>query len=120
MTVRELYAIAAAMVGDRENIDKDERDLSVQYMNVLLQEALPCENSIRAKNGDRELDSAPFAMSLDDSIIYDNALVRAAFPYGLAWQFHQADGNLGLAAQYRNMFIDAVNSNYCFSVRKYK
>ena len=47
-------------------------------------------------------------------------LVRAAFPYGLAWQYHQEAGNLGLAAQYRNMFIEAVNRNYCFLVRKHR
>lgn len=120
MTVREIYVTAAAFIGDRENDDADERDLSIPYMNVLLQEAFECENSIRAKNGDRELDSAPYVTTLDDSIVYSDALVRGAFPYGLAWQYHQEAGNNGLASQYRNMFIEAVNRNYCYGVRSYR
>lgn len=120
MTVREIYVTAAAFIGDRENDDKDERDLTIPYMNVLLQEALDVENSIRAMNGDRELDTAPYVTDLDDAIVYHDRLVRAAFPYGLAWQYHQEAGNLGLAASYRNMFIDALDRNRCFIVRKYR
>lgn len=120
MTVRELYVIAAAFIGDRENDDADERDLSVPYMNVLLQEALDCENSIRAKHGDPELASAPYVTGLGDSVPYCDELVRAAFPYGLAWQYHQESGNLSLASQYRNMFIEAVDRNYCYKMRRMK
>lgn len=119
MTVREIYVTAAAFIGDRENDDLDERDLTIPYMNVLLQEALDCENSIRAKNGDRELETSPYVTTLDDAIVYNDRLVRAAFPYGLAWQYHQEAGNLSLASQYRNMFIDAVNRNYCYSMRRF-
>jgi hypothetical protein len=120
MTVREVYVTAAAFIGDREYDDTDERDFSIPYINVLLQEALECENSNRAMNGDRELESAPYVTDLDDALVYSDKLVRAAFPYGLAWQYHQEAGNLGLAAQYRNMFIEAVNRNYCFTMRNRK
>lgn len=120
MTAREIYIIAAAFIGDRENDDKDARDLTIPYLNVLLQEALPCENSIRMRDGDRTLDDAPYVTSLDDALVYHDALVRSAFPYGLAWQYHQEAGNLALASQYRNMFIDAVDRNQCFVVRKHR
>lgn len=119
MTVREVYVIAAAFIGDRENDDTDARDLSVPYMNVLLQEAFECENSIRAVRGETLLPQAPYVSNLDNGLIYHDELVRAAFPYGLAWQYHQEAGNLRHAAQYRNMFIEAVNRNYCYSVRKH-
>ena len=118
MTVREVYVIAAAFIGDRENEDLDERDLSVPYMTVLLQESLACENSMRKRDGQEQLAVAP-VLGLDDEVPYHNELVRGAFPYGLTWQYHQDSGNLSLAAQYRNMFVEAVNSNYCFSMRKY-
>ena len=120
MTVREVYVIAAAFIGDRENDDADERDFSLPYMNVLLQEAFECENSIREAYGETLLPQAPYVSNLDNGLIYHDQLVRAAFPYGLAWQYHQEAGNLGLAAQYRNMFIEAVNRNYCFLVRKHR
>lgn len=119
-TVRDIYVIAAAFIGDREYDDTDERDLSVPYMNVLLQETLNCENSIRKMHDEPLLGTAPVIDSLDNGLVYHDELVRAAFPYGLAWQYHQEAGNLGLAAQYRNMFIEAVNRNYCFTMRKRK
>ena len=77
---------------------------------------------IRADGAAREtlLPQAPYVSNLDNGLIYHDQLVRAAFPYGLAWQYHQEAGNLGLAAQYRNMFIEAVNRNYCFLVRKHR
>lgn len=116
MTVREIYIIAAAFIGDRENDDYDERDLSIPYMNVLLQEALGAENSIRQCDGERVLASAPYVTELDDALVYHDSLVRGAFPYGLAWQYHQEAGNLSLAAQYRNMFIDGVNNATMYTV----
>lgn len=109
MTVRQVYAIAAAFIGDREGDDNDERDFSPIYMNVLLQEALPAENSIRKANGSAELTIAP-TPGIDDAIPYSDKIVRGALPYGLAWQYHQDAGNLGLASQYRNMFIEGVEN----------
>lgn len=118
-TVRDVYIMAAALIGDRENDDRDERDFAIPYMNILLQEALNCENSMRERDGQELLTVAPI-LGLDDEIPYHDELVLAAFPYGLAWQYHQDAGNLGLSAQYRNMFVAAVNANYCYQVRRGK
>lgn len=120
LKVRDVYKLAAALIGDRENDDKDERDFAPLYMNILLQESLNAENSMRAANGEPELASAQFVDGLNDEVIYHDALVRAAFPYGLAWQYHQDAGNNQLASMYRNLFVDAVNSSYCFMMRRTK
>jgi hypothetical protein len=117
MTVRELYVIASAFIGDRENDDRDNRDLSIPYMNVLLQEALGTENTIRQRDGEMELEYAQIVTDLDDEITYHDSIVMAALPYGLAWQYHQEAGNLSLASQYRNMYIDALEENRCFNIR---
>ena len=119
MTVREVYVLGAALIGDREYDDADERDFSPPYMTIMLQESLNCENSMRERDGQELLAAAPI-LGLDDEIPYHDDLVRAAIPYGLAWQYHQEAGNLGLAAQYRNMFIEAVNRNHCFHMRNRK
>ena len=119
MTVREVYIMAAALVGDHENDDQDELKFAVPYMNILMQEAFECENSMRERDGQEPLEQAPYVSNIDNGIPFHDALVRAAFPYGLAWQYHQEAGNLSLASQYRNMFIDAVDRNYCFRMRKY-
>lgn len=109
LTVRDVYVIAAAFIGDRENDDQDEIDFAPIYMKVLLQEALTAENRIRVAEGMSELTVAPL-LGIDDRIPYSDKIVRGALPYGLAWQYHQDAGNLSLATQYRNMFIDGVEN----------
>jgi len=116
LTVRDVYILAASLIGDHENDDYDERDFSIQYMNILLQEALGAENSIRSCHGEPLLGAAPLVEDLENGLVYHDSLVRGAFPYGLAWQYHQEAGNLSLAAQYRNMFIDGVNNATMFTV----
>ena len=117
MTVRDVYVVAAAFIGDRENDDRDEKDFAPIYMKVLLQEALPAENRIRIAEGMTELTQAPMP-GLDDVIPYSDKIVRGALPYGLAWQYHQDAGNHDLAVMYRDLFTNGVNSSYKFVMRR--
>jgi len=119
MTVKDIFKLSAALIGDKVNSDPEALELSVPVMNILLQESFKCENSMRIRDGQETLASAPFVTTVEDEIPYHEELVRAAMPYGVAWQLHQDAGNFSLAATYRNMFIDAVNSCYCFQMRKY-
>ena len=109
LTVYDVYVIAAAFIGDRENDDQDEIDFAPIYMKVLLQEALPTENRLRVAEGMTELTIAP-TPGINDTIPYSDKIVRGALPYGLAWQYHQDAGNLSLATEYRNMFIDGLEN----------
>lgn len=118
-TVKDVYRMAIALVGDLDTGKDDEEKLTIQYMNILLQEALDTENSIRAAHGEPELGAAPVVEDIENGLVYHDSLVRSAFPYGIAWQFHQDAGNLGLASQYRNLFADAVERNNCFILEKY-
>ena len=119
MTVKDIYIIAAALVGDRENDDPDALEFSIPYINLLLQESLSCENSLRRRDGQEQLAEAPTMTDITNDVPYHDVLCRVAIPYGLAWQYHQESGNLGLSAQYRNMYIEAVNANRCFFMRRY-
>ena len=118
LTVNDVYIMGAALIGDKENDDQDEKLFAIPYMNILLQEALECENSIRAAHGEPLLGAAQLVDDIDNGLVYHDQLVRAAFPYGLAWQYHQEAGNLSLASQYRNMFVEAVDRNYCYTIRR--
>ena len=116
MTAREVYILAASLIGDRENDDQDERHFAIPYLTILLQEALGTENTMRIRDGEPVLDTAQIVASLDDELVYHDVITRVALPYGLAWLYHQEAGNLSLASQYRNMFIDTLESNQCFNV----
>lgn len=60
MNVREVVKMAAALVGDHLGDDPDELELAVPYMNILLQESMACENSMREQDGDPPLTDAPY------------------------------------------------------------
>lgn len=119
MTVRDIYILGAALVGDRENDDPDEMTFAIPYMNLLMQEALDTENTMRRRDGQEQLAAAPIVTDLSDEVPFHDVLCRVAFPYGLAWQYQQEAGNFSLSAQYRNMFIDTVENNRCFFMERY-
>ena len=74
-------------------------------MNLLLQEALPYENSVREFEGREPLEKAQVVASLDETVVYCDQITRAALPYGLAsWYFQEALDNFQ-AENYRNKFI---------------
>lgn len=118
MTVKDIYVLGASLVGDHDGDDQDEELFAIQYLNILMQESLECENSMRERDGQAVLAAAPIVTSTTDEVPYHEQLLRAAFPFGLAWQYHQEAGNLSLASQYRNTYIDAVNRYYCYRMRR--
>jgi hypothetical protein len=119
LTVNDIFILAAALVGDHENDDQDEKNFAVPYLNILLQECLNVENDLRERDKMELLPAAPVITSTEDEVPYHDDLCRVALPYGLAWQYQQEAGNLSLAAQYRNMYIEAVDSKRCFFMRRF-
>jgi len=109
MTGQQIYEIASSFLYERDNEDLDSKEFALGFLNILLQEALPYENSIRQWNGIDELLKAQYLTSLEDEIEYDDAIVRAALPYGLAsWYFQEAMDNFQ-AENYRNKYISALH-----------
>jgi hypothetical protein len=78
-------------------------------LNILLQEALETENSIRRANEVTELTEAPWLTSLETEIPYANSITRVALPYGVAAQFFQEAMNNFQAENYRAKYIAALD-----------
>ncbi len=108
MTGQSIYELASAFLYESDGEDYDSKGFSVGFLNVLLQECLPYENSIREWNGATLLTSAPKIASLSETIDYADAITRVALPYGLAsWFFQEAMDNYQ-AENYRNKYIAAL------------
>ena len=118
MTGQQIYEIASSFLYERDNEDIDSKEFAVGFLNILLQEALPYENSIRAWNDQGELKKAQYLTSLNEEIEYDDAIVRTAFPYGLAsWYFQEAMDNFQ-AENYRNKYISALTDAQKYKLTK--
>lgn len=110
MTGKALYILASSTLYEGENEDLDSKKFSVPFLNILLQEALNVENSIREAEGAELLGQAPLLQSLDDDIPYHDEVVRVAFPYGLAWQYRQEAMDNYWATIYRNLYTEALQN----------
>lgn len=116
MTGQNIYELASSFLYERDGEDQDSKSFAVGFLNILLQESLNYENSIRAWKGETELTTAPTITTLDETIDYDDSITRAALPYGLAsWYFQEALDNFQ-AENYRNKFIAALNDSKKYRV----
>ncbi len=115
MTGKDLYILASSTLYEGENDDLDSKKFSVPFLNILLQEALPVENSIRKAEGAELLGCAPLLSSLDEEIPYHDSILRTALPYGLAWQYRVEAMDNYWAAVYRNLFETALQSVAVFN-----
>ncbi|MDD3400717.1 MAG: hypothetical protein PHT58_03705 [Eubacteriales bacterium] len=110
MTGQDIYIMASALLYERNNEDMDSKDFSIPFLNLLMQEALPVENSIRFAKGEAQLDSAPYLTSLDETIAYSDEILRGALPYGLAARFFTEAMDNYNAAECTARYVNALNS----------
>lgn len=110
MTAKDIYILASSFLYERDGEDADSKSFSLGFLNILLQESLETENSIRLFNGQEPLMSAPLIATMDDAINYSDEITRVALPYGLAAQFFQEAMDNFQAENYRAKYISALNS----------
>ena len=103
MTGQEIYETASAFLYEKDNEDAESKNFSVPFLNLLLQECLETEHTIRVFNGEEPL------TSLDETIAYADAITRVALPYGVAAQFFQEALDNFQAENYRAKYIAALN-----------
>jgi len=110
MTGQDIYEYASAFLYERDGDDSDSKHFAVKFLNILLQECLEVENSIRKFNGDDLLETAPRLTSLAQTIDYDDSITVTALPYGLAaFYFQEATDNYQ-AENYRAKYLAALQS----------
>lgn len=109
MTAQQIFEFASSFLYERDGDDADSKHFSLGFLNVLLQEALSVENSIREHNGQTVLTEAPLLSSLSATVPYADSITRIAFPYGLAANFYAEAMNTFQAENYRAKYVSALN-----------
>lgn len=108
MTAQKIYELASSFLYETDDEDADSKKFAVGFLNILLVETFPCENSIREFRGLEPLKEPPMISSLDEDIPYQPELTRVALPYGLAsWYFQEGMDNFQ-AENYRSKYLAAV------------
>ena len=109
MKAKDIYTAACGFLFENPGEDKDGEKYYIGFLNVLLGEALPFENAVRAAEERELLEQAPTVESGDSEIPYCDAISRIALPYGLASWFFQDLADVYQAENYRNRYIGALN-----------
>ena len=108
MTAGDIYRQALAYLYDVEGRDPDFQQFFPAFLNALLLEALPCQNSRRRAAGLAPIE-APQVSGPEEELPYDDELCRLALPYGLAAYYFSDEGEGGTAANYRARFVSALD-----------
>ena len=108
MKAYDIYKRTLAIIFENEGEDKMFYDKFTEVLNLLICEALPYENSVRASRGDAELKSPPTVESMDDEVDMSYDICGIALPYGIAAHFSRDDGELYNAETYREKYITAL------------
>ena len=109
VTANDVYTLALSFLGERPADNDMKNYYAIPWLNMLLHECLPYENSMRAFNGTAKLLTAPTLTALTDTIDYQDSITRVALPYGLASLVFQDDDNEYRAEKYRNLYTSALS-----------
>lgn len=109
MIVEEIYRQGISLLPEVPNDNPDLRQYAVPWLNIVLQECLDIENSIRRFYGEEELTEAQTVTNLSDEVIYHDSLARVAFPYFIASNAFIDDDNDYRANIYRTLYQTRAN-----------
>jgi hypothetical protein len=108
MTGSELLSVALALFAETDVTDESYQTLAVPYINTVLAEAFNCNNRIRRFNGMPALSMIPAITSLDDTIDYEDELMRNALPYGLAAKLYFDEDNDGRLSYFNQEYANRL------------
>ena len=119
MTAKEIYEAALSNLFEYPDKDADFKAFFPDFLNLLMQEALPTENAVREARGEELLVSAPVVTDLTEEGPYDDMITRVAFPYGVAALYLRDDMDNFNAQDYRARYIGALQDaiDYAFKYR---
>ena len=108
MTVKECYERAVSFLPELPEDNVDMQKHMVTWCNVLLADSLNYENIYRRVKELPELDFAPKVEEEEDEIPFNERLVAAAFPYGMArFVFRENDDTAG-SHEYYTLYANAL------------
>ena len=108
MTVKECYEQAVSFIPEVPEDNVDMQKHMVTWCNLLLAETFPHENIFRRGKKLPELERVLSVENEEDEIPYNDRMVRAAFPYGMArWIFRENDDVAG-SHEYYQLYVNAL------------
>ncbi|MBQ2898185.1 MAG: hypothetical protein IJE28_00395 [Oscillospiraceae bacterium] len=102
MTVKECYEQAVGFLPENPEENTGMQKYAVSWCNFLLAETFQNENICRKAKKLPQITEIPKVSDMGEEIPYDEEMVRAVFPYGMArWAFRESEDVSGSREYYR-------------------
>ena len=111
MTVRECYEQAVSIISEVPGDNVDMQKFAVIWCNILLAETLPYENAFRRGKGLSEIEKVPKVEKESDEIPFNDTMVRAAFPYGMARWILRENDDISGSHEYYQLYTVALSES---------
>ena len=109
LTVRDILNTALSLLFETEGTAPDYVSQAPTVLSTMIPELFGINNELRASKGLPPLEEWPLFKNLDDDIVLEPELCRAALPYGLATNLLLGDEEEARALNYNAKYADAVN-----------
>ena len=109
LTVRDILNTSLSLLFESEGSAPDYIIQAPVILSSMVPEVFDINKGLRASKGLPPLEVWPQFKNLDDEILFEPELCRAALPYGLATNLLLADEEDARAINYNAKYADAVN-----------
>ena len=108
MKVKECYEQAVSFLPEKPEENIEMQKFAVVWCNILLAETMRNENIFRRAKGQAELEKVPLVKNEEDEIPYDEEMVRAAFPYGMARFVLRENDDISGSHEFYQLYVNAL------------
>ena len=108
MTVKECYEHAVSFLPEKPEENTEMQKFAVVWCNILLAETMRNENVCRRAKEQEELKKVPLVKNEEDEIPYDEEMVRAAFPYGMARFVFRENDDISGSHEFYQLYVNAL------------
>lgn len=109
MTGTQIHTLALSYLTETPSESSVSEEMILGWINVLIGESLPYENSVREFEERAPLTLPPYLSALSDQVDYCDGIARLAIPYGLASFLFSDDDNEFRAQDFRGRYLSALN-----------
>ena len=108
MKVKECYEQAVSFLPEKPEENTEMQKFAVVWCNIILAETMRNENICRRAKGQAELEKVPLVKNEEDEIPYDEEMIRAAFPYGMARFVLRENDDISGSHEFYQLYVNAL------------
>lgn len=109
MTVEECYKLAVSFIPEVPEDNVEMQKHMVNWCNILLAESVGYENIFRRINRLPELEVSPRILGEKEKIPFNEKLVSAAFPYGMARFIFRENDDISGSHEFYQLYVNALS-----------